>query len=152
MSSRYSFDMRIFGFVLIIIIVFVLGFVFARAATPLKTISLRVGKISFSVEVADTPLARMKGLSGHKPLLAYRGMLFIFNIPSQYSFWMKGMLFPLDFVWIHQGVVVGITEHARPMSETGYRLYAPPAPVTHVLEINAGAARRFGIRIGDAVW
>lgn len=143
--------MRIIGFFLAVGIVCAVGVIFVRAAAPMKIIPLRVGKTSFSVAVADTPLARMKGLSGHKPLAVHEGMLFIFRTASPYSFWMKGMLFPLDLVWIHKGVVVGITENAQPMRETGYQLYASPAPVTHVLEINAGGARRFGIRIGDRV-
>lgn len=143
--------MRIIGFLLAIGIVCAVGVIFVQAAAPIKIIPLRVGKTSFSAAVADTPLARMQGLSGHKPLALYEGMLFIFSTPSRYSFWMKGMLFPLDLVWIHKGVVIGITENARPMRETGYRLYPSPASVTHVLEINAGAARRFGIRIGDKV-
>lgn len=139
------------GFFLAVGIVCAVGIIFVRAAAPMKIIPLRIGKTSFFVEVADTPLARMKGLSGHKPLASREGMLFIFNAPSKYSFWMKGMLFPLDLVWIHEGAVIGITENTRPMSETGYKVYTSRSPVNWVLEVNAGTIKKFGIQVGDAV-
>ena len=34
------------------------------------------------------------------------GMLFVFNSPGQYSFWMKDMHFPLDMVWIDSDKIV----------------------------------------------
>jgi uncharacterized membrane protein (UPF0127 family) len=112
---------------------------------------LSVGKTVFSVEVADTYIARAKGLSGHAPLSAAEGMLFIFSSPSGGAFWMQGMLFPIDIIWIRSGRVIGITENARPMSETGYRLYYPPSPADQVLEVNAGTVKKFRIRTGDKV-
>lgn len=124
---------------------------YAETARPLAVKTLRVGKTAFSIEVADTFIARGKGLSGHAPLTAKQGMLFVFPSPSSGAFWMQGMLFPLDFVWIRNGMVMGVTENARPMSETGYKLYYPPMPVDRVLEINAGSVKKFGIKIGAKV-
>jgi len=127
-------------------------FLFLRAsAASLLFRRFAVGKTIFSVEVADTAIARMKGLSGHAPLGATEGMLFVFPKPSSGSFWMQGMLFPIDFVWINNGKVVGVTENARPMKETGFMLYPPPQPVDRVLEVSAGAVRKFKIRKGDMV-
>ncbi len=54
-------------------------------------------------------------------------------------------------MWIKNGTVAGVTENARPMSETGYKLYYPPFAIDRVLEINAGAVKKFGIKAGDAV-
>lgn len=121
----------------------------SAAALPVRRFA--VGKTVFSVEVADTAMSRMKGLSGHAPLGVKEGMLFVFPRPSSGAFWMQGMLFPLDFVWVNNGKVVGVTEDARPMKETGYRLYPPPQPVDRVLELNAGAVRKFKIKKGDMV-
>lgn len=147
-----SMKMGIIG-IFAIIAVFAGTAIYAYAKTSalprVKTIT--VGTTAFSVEVADTLALRAKGLSGHAPLGAKNGMLFVFKSPSGGAFWMQGMLFPLDFVWIRNGAVVGVTENARPMSETGYQLYYPPVPVTNVLEINAGAVKKFGIRTGDKV-
>ncbi len=141
----------LFGISLIVLVFGGTAWVYAATARPLPIKTLRVGRISFSVEVADTFIARGKGLSGHAPLSAKQGMFFVFPSPSSGAFWMQGMAFPLDFVWIKNGLVMGVTENARPMSETGYKLYYPPVPVTNVLEINAGSVKKFGIKIGDKV-
>ena len=125
---------------------------YAQTTRPLAVKTLRVGKATFSVEIADTFMSRGKGLSGHAPLAAKQGMLFVFSTPSSGAFWMQGMTFPIDFVWIKNGMVMGVTENARPMSETGYRLYFPPMPVDRVLEVNAGAVKKFGVKIGDKVY
>ncbi len=142
----------IFGIALIFIACGSAAWAYAQGARPLAVKTIRVGKTSFSVEVADTFMSRGKGLSGHAPLGAKQGMLFIFPSPSSGAFWMRGMTFPIDFVWIRNGMVMGVTQNTRPMSETGYRLYYPPVPVTNVLEINAGAVKKFGIKIGAKVY
>lgn len=142
----------IFGISLIILACGSAVWAYAESARPLPLKTLHVGKTAFSVEVADTFMSRGKGLSGHAPLTAKQGMLFVFPSPSSGAFWMQGMTFPLDFVWIRNGMVMGVTENARPMSETGYRLYFPPMPVDRVLELNARAVKKFGIRIGDRVY
>lgn len=112
---------------------------------------VRVGATPFVVEVARTFAERARGLSGHAPLGRNDGMLFVFPSPSAGAFWMDGMLFPLDFIWIAHGRVAGVTENAQPASIAGYTLYYPPVPVDYVLEVNAGTVKRFGIGVGDAV-
>lgn len=142
----------VFGISLIVLALGSGAWAYAEAARPLAVKTVHVGKTAFMAEIADTFMARGKGLSGHAPLRAKQGMLFIFSSPSAGAFWMQGMTFPLDFVWIRNGLVMGVTENALPMTETGYKLYYPPMPVDRVLEINAGAVKKFGIRIGDKVY
>jgi uncharacterized protein len=142
----------LFGISLIIFACGSAAWAYAQATRPLPVKTLRVGKVSFSVEVANTFMSRGKGLSGHTPLGAKQGMLFIFPSPSAGAFWMQGMTFPIDFVWIRKGAVVGVTENAPPMSETGYKLYYPPMPVDRVLELNAGSVKKFGVKIGNKVY
>ena len=137
---------------LIVIALIGVSWAYASPTRPLAVISLKIGKTIFRVEVADTYIARGKGLSGHAPLGIKHGMLFVFPSPSSGAFWMQGMLFPLDFVWIKNGLVMGVTENALPMSQTGYKLYYPPVPVDRVLEISAGAVKKFGVKIGDRVY
>ncbi|MDO8582708.1 MAG: DUF192 domain-containing protein [bacterium] len=142
----------IFGISLIVLALSSGAWAYAQSARPLAVKTIHVGKTAFMVEIADTFMSRGKGLSGHAPLRVKQGMLFIFSSPSAGAFWMQGMTFPIDFVWIHKGAVVGVTENARPMSETGYKLYYPPVPVDRVLELNAGAVKKFGIKIGAKVY
>ena len=53
-----------------------------------------------AVEVADTPEARALGLGGHAPLEDGQGMLFVFGARGRFPFWMRGMTFPLDMLWL----------------------------------------------------
>lgn len=142
----------VFGISLIVIALSSGAWAYAQVARPLPVKTVHVGKTAFMAEIADTFMSRGKGLSGHAPLRAKQGMLFIFPSPSAGAFWMQGMTFPIDFVWIRKGAVVGVMENARPMSETGYKLYYPPVPVDRVLELSAGAVKKFGIRTGDKVY
>ncbi len=135
---------------LIIIGLGVVVFAWVRSSSGLHR-SVMVGNVQFFMEVADTIVLRAKGLSGHTPLGDREGMLFIFDLPTEDSFWMQGMLFPIDFIWVSRGEVVGVTENARPMSETGFMLYRPPMFVDRVIEVAAGTVKKFGVKPGDAV-
>lgn len=105
-----------------------------------------IGGRVFSVEIADTTVTRERGLSGRDTLCATCAMLFRFDAPGRYSFWMKGMRFPLDFAWIDEGRVIRV-DHEVP-SDSG-DILSPPGPVTDVLEANAGSLT--GISVGDSV-
>lgn len=118
---------------------------------PSKVVALKVGQADFNVEIADTPTSRARGLSGRAKLGENEGMFFIFDMLGQYSFWMKDMKFPIDIIWIADDKVVGIVLGAEPESMEPPTIYTPPQPVDKVLEINAGAAIKFGINVGDEI-
>jgi uncharacterized membrane protein (UPF0127 family) len=108
-----------------------------------------------SAELARTDAERTKGLGGHAPLGQDEGMLFIFPAPAPYAFWMKGMTFPLDIIWIGDGQVVHL-EHDLPPSgpdetDATRQVYTPRAPARYVLEVNAGYAAAHGIDLGTPV-
>ena len=106
---------------------------------------------SFDVDLAVTPQERTTGLMGRQHLDDTEGMLFIFEAEGYHSFWMKGMVIPLDIVWIDaDGVVAGVTADLPPAPEgTTPPSYLPPRPVRFVLEINAGLAEVVGIGAGS---
>src|SRR3989344_3214907 len=52
-----------------------------------------------NLELATTPEARARGLSGRARLAPDAGLLFIFATPAQPGFWMKGMNFALAIIW-----------------------------------------------------
>ena len=110
--------------------------------------------ISFRVELAISPEDRILGLSGHTPLAPGAGMLFVFEQAERYSFWMRGMLSPLDMVWIDADcTVVHITRNAPPPAPeqalADLPRYGPPVPILYVLEINAGEAESAGVTVGS---
>ena len=105
-----------------------------------------------SVELARTEAERGKGLGGHAPLGERDGMLFIFDQPAPHAFWMKGMTFPLDIIWLDGGRVVHVAADVPPPgpgdSDSTLPIYTPPAAARYVLEVNAGFAKRHGIGVG----
>lgn len=82
-----------------------------------------------------------------------KGMLFIFPSEASPSFWMQGMLIPLDIVWIDGRLnVVGVAPNVPPHSGSGSpATYHPPQPVLYVLEVSAGVADQLGIVPGSLV-
>ena len=84
------------------------------------------------------------------------GMLFIFSGGQASSFWMKGMRFPLDFVWIGADcTVVDLTEdvqHSPPDAPSSeLEIFDSSSPAAYTFEINAGEISRFGVERGDEV-
>ncbi len=125
----------------------------ARSASQYKKITLQFGKCSIQAEIADIPVLQGRGLSGRKYLAEDAGMLFIFDSPARYSFWMKDMHFPLDLIWIMDEEVVDITSNVSPSSGPVLELqrYLPSKPVNYVLEVNVGMAQKCGVRVGDKI-
>lgn len=129
-----------------------------RPNTPITEIQkkgeVKINQTVINVEIADTGEKRKKGLGDRESFASNSGMLFIFDKPDTYSLWMKGMKFPLDFIWIRENSVVDITKDAK-APEPGTKdqdlpVYKPNLPVTAVLEVNAGFADLNDIKIGDA--
>jgi uncharacterized membrane protein (UPF0127 family) len=121
------------------------------AGVELQRARVTVAGHTIQVEVAESPAARMRGLSGRPALAADHGMLFTYDVASVPAFWMKDMRFDLDLVWIRGGRVVDLTARAPHRVEGPLPVYRPSEPVDLVLEVPAGTAARFGWRPGDAV-
>lgn len=133
--------------------VFVLFYGYAAYAPEYMDIGfnvLKIGDTQVRIMIADTPALRTEGLSGRTALSEDEGMLFIFEAPGRYPFWMKDMRFPLDIIWIgDNGRVVEISPDVLPGSFP--KLFSPHTPVRYVLEVHAGFSRRFGIATGTPV-
>lgn len=105
------------------------------------------GEAKFTVELAQTPADRARGLMFRDSLPRGAGMLFVYERPGRASFWMKNTRIPLDMVFADRaGRVVHVHHDARPGDltaiEGGENVFA-------VLEINAGLAARYGIGSGS---
>ncbi|MBK1636884.1 DUF192 domain-containing protein [Rhodovulum adriaticum] len=107
------------------------------------------GQARFTVELADAPEERSRGLMHRDSLPRAAGMLFIYPTPQRVAFWMKNTLIPLDMLFLDaQGRVVRLHENARPLDETP--IDGGPG-VKAVLEINGGLAARLGIGPGTVL-
>ncbi|MBX4216008.1 DUF192 domain-containing protein [Candidatus Parcubacteria bacterium] len=100
------------------------------------------------VAIADTPALWTQGLSGTPSMPKDAGMLFVFDTPDKYGFWMKDMNFPLDIIWLDElGKVIYMKKDALPSSYP--ESFGPALPAKYVLEVNAGFAEQHGLMEGD---
>jgi uncharacterized membrane protein (UPF0127 family) len=106
------------------------------------------------VDVARTAAAQRLGLGRYATLPFGRGMVFPYPHAAFQAFWMKGMHFDIDIVWIRDGRVVAVASRVpappRPDAPNPARVQSPEL-VDLVLEVPAGFARAHGWRRGDAV-
>jgi uncharacterized membrane protein (UPF0127 family) len=119
-----------------------------------RTGTIDVGDQTLSIEIADTPDLRTRGLGYRDGLEPDAGMLFVYDQPASRSFWMKGMRFCLDIIWIEHEQVVGAAESVCPIEgATDQQLpsYRSPVPVRYVLEVPAGWMAEHGIVAGTPV-
>lgn len=121
----------------------------AGPPTLLPVGQMRVGSTLLTVEVADTPAAQTRGLSGRAGLAEDAGMLFTYATSTTPRFWMPDMRFGLDLIWINASTVVGVTPNVLP--ESYPNTFSPPQPVTAALEVPAGWASRHGVSAGTRV-
>ena len=107
-----------------------------------------LGGETLSLEVADTPSLRQKGLSGHPPLGDHEGMLFVFPEEGLHSFWMKDMLFPIDIIWLDREYrIVDVWERADPKSYP--QAVSPRLPARFVVELPAGFFQEHNLKVGN---
>jgi len=111
-----------------------------------------VGQHELTVEIADTPFRREKGLSNRSSLDQNQGMLFVFDDYDIRDFWMKDMMFPLDVIWIKDGIIAGMQENIPfEEDEAGVVRFASKQAVNMVLELNAGWIAKNSLKTGDRV-
>ncbi len=165
-SGRLIFSMKKF-FMQFILLIIVIGIAlyFGRPGgntlnlpfLPQKTTfeKLQINGATIQVEVADTQTERNKGLSNRQNLASGSGMLFVFQKPDKYSFWMKGLSFALDFIYIRNNKVVDLLQNIQPpekgVPDSVLPIYLPKAEIDSVLEVPAGTIKSLDILEGDSV-
>lgn len=114
-----------------------------------------INNTRIKVELADTSSKRKQGLGGRQTLASDEGMLFIFEDSGKHPFWMKGLSFALDFVWINGNKVADVTENVQPpvsgQNDEFLPIYQSKEDIDKVLEVSAGTAQRLNIKVGDTL-
>lgn len=118
--------------------------------SPPRYVSLKIGDASIQAEHAYDLRKQIKGLSGREGLDANSGLFYAFPDEGAYHFWMRGMLFSIDIIWIgNDGRVVDIHKNLSP--DTFPKKFTSREGAKYVLETQAGFAKRNGISIGTQV-
>lgn len=124
------------------------------ANQPTKKEEIMLGNTIFQIEVADDAQTRATGLGGRENLASGSGMLFVFPKSDEYGFWMKGMRFPLDLIFIQKDKIVDIIKNVPPPAagtpENKLPVYKSKLPADQVVELNAGDTDKFGIKVSDS--
>lgn len=106
-------------------------------------------KVSFFVEIADTPTEQAKGLMFRKSLCETCGMLFDFHQEKKIGMWMKDTEISLDMVFMNaQKEIVFIAEKTTPFS---LEVIMTEEPIRYVLEVRAGSVAKYKITQSDSV-
>lgn len=108
--------------------------------------SVFIREREYVLEVANSNIEREKGLGGRDNLCEGCGMLFVFEKPGRYAFWMKDMRFSLDIIWLSGDEVVFV---AHDVSSNFSGVIESSVFADRVIEVNAGVANN--IKEGERV-
>lgn len=115
-----------------------------QAATALREVTLTLGSRQLVAEVAATAEERNMGLMHRPSMPENRGMLFVFDRPSNYCFWMKDTLIPLTILFLDEQQRVIQVNDMEPLSETPHCVRQP---ALYALEVNQGWLVRQGLQL-----
>ncbi len=137
---------------IIIIVAFailLLSYYHFRPAVQIDNINIvKIAGENIKVELALTAEEQARGLGGRESLREDEGMLFVFQTPGQYYFWMKDMKFPIDIIWLGEDKkVIYIKKNAG--IKNPLETYGPKQDSKYVLEVVSGFAESHGIKEGD---
>lgn len=103
-----------------------------------------------TLELARTPEEQALGLMYRDDLKRNEGMLFLYEKPGRYGFWMKNTPIPLDIAWLDETGHIMEIQQMQPFDE---RLHEPARPAKYVVEFNAGFFARHELGPGARlVW
>ncbi len=102
------------------------------------------------VEIADTDARRQRGLMFREQMAPTDGMIFLFDEPGNYPFWMKNTLIPLDMIWLDRDArIVWIAESVPPCKADPCPSYDHQGQALYVVEVVSGFAKQHKLKIGD---
>lgn len=116
-----------------------------------STVTFETGtgeSFSLTVEIADTPDERSRGLMSRESLPSDAGMLFAWPEDASAGFWMKDTLVPLSIAFIDAGGTIVDIQDMQPLDET---LHHSPEPYRFAVEANQGWFAERGIEVGSEV-
>ncbi len=110
--------------------------------------SLQLKQTCLSLEYATTPAQLKQGLSERPSMPDNQGMMFILDKTNSGCFWMKGMRFNLDIIWLD--TAKRVVELQKNLSPASYpQSYCPASAATYVLEAKAGLIDANQIQLGQ---
>lgn len=123
--------------IVIAIIVLITAFILVENQVwELKTQKICCNKKCFNLEIADDDASRQLWLMYREYLWLDEGMLFVYNKPWLYSFWMKNTLIPLAWIRLDSNLKIVDIILMDPCKTEECQSYKPQSEAQYVLEIN----------------
>lgn len=112
-----------------------------------RQVNVTVNGVELVADIAENSTQKSKGLSVKDVLKENEAMLFVFDTEREHSFWMKGMKFPIDIIWLDDDKEVVHVEHnLQPCGPDSFcQTYKPDDDSLYVLETVAGFALKHNI-------
>ncbi len=105
--------------------------------------------VELAIEIAESDSSRQRGLMQRAGLPDGSGMLFLFALESERSFWMLNTPIALDLIFIDaDSTVMRVARYIQPMSGESI---PSNGPARFVLEVEAGYSDTIGLIEGDRV-
>ncbi len=120
-------------------------------AEPLTVVTAAGGSTPLTLAVADDPRSRELGLMCVTALKPNAGMIFIFPRESDWGFWMKNTVTPLDMLWLSSdGTVHDVAANvpASTVNSPEDKIARRTGRGRYVVELRAGDAARNSIAVG----
>lgn len=105
-----------------------------------------VGGRELRAQVVVTQDEQQRGLMGRRDLGEDDGMIFVYPLPQQMSFWMRNTPTPLDIGFFKEDGTLGEVYPLFPYDETPVRSVG--SDYTMALEVNQGWFKKHGIKPG----
>ena len=119
-----------------------------------QKVNVTINGFTALADVAATQEQKTKGLDVRSSMAENQAMLFPFPDENNYGFWMKGMKFPIDIIWINADKKVVHIEHSLPPctgSDLTCPIHSPSEKAKYVLETTAGFSDRHQVIEGTPV-
>jgi uncharacterized membrane protein (UPF0127 family) len=112
--------------------------------------TITIGSNTLNAQVSSTSHQLQTGLSGRSCIKSDDAMLFVFDKPGYYPFWMKDMKFPIDIIWINENKTVNQVKSS--VSPNTYpNTFVNTQPAKYVLEVKAGTTLQLNINEGTSL-
>lgn len=146
-------NLRIITGAIVVFFVAILVLVIFLSNNPSSTkTKVTINNKTFNVFLAKSAIEKQIGLSSKNKISENQGMLFLFDKPDYYSFWMKEMKFSIDIIYIENNKVTTVISGVKPPSDsTNLPIYTPKKKSDMVLEVSAGLSKKYNIHEGATI-
>lgn len=120
-----------------------------QACSKEDRVTVHVGEVAASVELALTADERSVGLMHRKELGEDQGLLMVFPRPRVVRIWMLNTKIPLDIGYFDK--MGRLLDYTSMEPDGGKRVYRSPETAIYALEMNRGWFENHGIKAGHSL-